>query len=349
MAEQIQRTFERTENKSSNRLEIVEFLKGYSMFTIVVFHLLQALGASPTFDKIISFGGTGVHLFVLLSGFGLFLSAKYKSLTYLAFLLKRLNKIYIPYILVVLFSAFLSLFLPVYQNSLYALSGHIFLFKMFDESIIGSYGYPLWFISLIIQLYIVFYILKWMLKLLGAWKFILTCLLLSGLWIAFTIQTHNADVRVWNSFFLQYLWEFALGMIIADKYIAQINNLVKSGNLFWVLLIGVSASALYGFLAVKGGGVGKLLNDFPALVGYTLIAVFIYGLKVNWINTFLLHLGKISFSLYLLHFLILRVGIVLLKPAFSMYIILCIVAITTYVSAVFYQKFVNWIYKVIRL
>ena len=48
--------------------EIIDFLKGYSIFTIVVFHYLQFLGLPHPLSELINFGGTGVHLFVLLSG-----------------------------------------------------------------------------------------------------------------------------------------------------------------------------------------------------------------------------------------------------------------------------------------
>ena len=135
------------------KIEIIEFLKGYSIFTIVIFHLLQEVSLPPIFEKAIFFGGTGVHLFILLSGLGLYLSFQNKPTDYFTFLKKRLNRIYLPYILVVLISALIALSIPIYENSNYALLGHIFLYKMFDSKIIESYGSQLWFISTIIQLY----------------------------------------------------------------------------------------------------------------------------------------------------------------------------------------------------
>ena len=58
-----------------NHFELVDFLKGYAIFTIVLFHLLlgQVTGVLGT---AINFGGAGVHIFVLCSGFGLYLKKR---------------------------------------------------------------------------------------------------------------------------------------------------------------------------------------------------------------------------------------------------------------------------------
>jgi len=141
------------------KIEIVEFLKGFSIFTIIIYHLLQTLKMQDISGKLIAFGGIGVHLFVLLSGFGLYLSHINKPLPFLDFLKKRFTKVYFPYIIIVFGSAIIAIIIPIFKNSLYAFFGHVFLYKMFDESIIGSYGYPLWFISMIIQFYLVFTLL----------------------------------------------------------------------------------------------------------------------------------------------------------------------------------------------
>ena len=184
------------------RFEIVDFLKGYSIITIVLYHYLQFLHLSSPYDQIIRFGGTGIHLFILLSGFGLYYSHLNKPLTYPAFLRKRISKIYVPYIFVVLVSALIALFIPVYPNSWYALGGHVFLYKMFDESIIGSYGYPLWFISMILQFYLAFHLIVWIKSKLNNIQFLTLALLISAIWIALVILLNKGDERVWNSFFL---------------------------------------------------------------------------------------------------------------------------------------------------
>ena len=54
---------------TSMRYEYIQFAKGYAIFTIMLFHVLQRLVLPEILQKAIVFGGTGVHLFFLLSGF----------------------------------------------------------------------------------------------------------------------------------------------------------------------------------------------------------------------------------------------------------------------------------------
>ncbi|MBK8194736.1 MAG: acyltransferase family protein [Lewinellaceae bacterium] len=59
---------------SRGRITYIDFARGYAIFTIVCYHGLQRADLPGLWQKAIVFGGTGVHLFFLLSGFGLGLS-----------------------------------------------------------------------------------------------------------------------------------------------------------------------------------------------------------------------------------------------------------------------------------
>lgn len=78
------------------KLDVVNFLRGYSISTIVIMHLVGMLGISGIWEKAAAFGGAGVHVFILCSGFGLYLSYLRKPLGYIAFLKKRFTRIYMP-------------------------------------------------------------------------------------------------------------------------------------------------------------------------------------------------------------------------------------------------------------
>lgn len=322
------------------RLPIIEFLKGYSIFTIIIFHYLQHFNLQRPYDQFIFFGGTGVHLFILLSGFGLYLSYLNRPLPYPAYLKKRTSKIYFPYIAVVIVSALISLIVPIYDNSLYALGGHVFLYKMFDESIMGSYGYPLWFISTILQFYLVFYILALLAKRLGNTGFLALCFVLSLAWTFAVLALGKESERIWNSFFLRYLWEFALGMVIASALLKNHYNFPFKASSAWLLVIGVLNCALYAFLAMKGGAVGKLINDIPALIGYSSIAVWVYQVNVSVVNRFFLFTGRISYPLYLLHFLILLLAL-RLTATVPLAAALLLALIATYVAAFWFQQLIS--------
>ncbi|MEM8999758.1 MAG: acyltransferase [Bacteroidota bacterium] len=318
-------------------LAIINFLKGYSIFTIVVFHYLQYLSLPSPLDRLISFGGTGVHLFVLLSGFGLYLSYLRKPIGYGSFLKKRFTKIYVPYVIVVLLAAFLSLGFDFYGNSLYALGGHLFLYKMFDESIVGSYGYQLWFISMIIQYYLLFYVLVRIFKSMTKTAFLVLALAISFLWATIVHYLGYGGLRIWNSFFLQFLWEFALGMILA-KTVFQNSDFkpVLKKNAY--LVIGLVACVAYMSMALFWEGVGNLFNDIPALIGYSFIAIWIYLWNIKKVNGFFLFTGNISYSVYLLHFLCLEMTRYFLgnmgKP-----VVVVLSLVMTYLTSIYFQKF----------
>ena len=116
------------------------------------------------------------------------------------------------------------------------------------------------------------------------------------------------DERPWSSFFLQYLWEFGFGMMIAERcmkldtngtYIMNIKNYC-----WWWLIIGaISGMGMSAFMAWNGG-VLKLYNELPSLTGYISVALIIYKLGVKSINTFFEWTNSFSYELYLVHSLV---------------------------------------------
>lgn len=56
------------------RFPVIDYLHGYSIFTIVLMYLVQSYSLPSWAMKATSFGGAGVHVFILYSGFGLYLS-----------------------------------------------------------------------------------------------------------------------------------------------------------------------------------------------------------------------------------------------------------------------------------
>lgn len=160
------------------RLEVIDFLRGFSIFTIVLMHLLQSYPIPPFLMAASSFGGAGVHVFILCSGFGLYLSYLNKPLTYSLFLKRRFLKVYLPYIIIILVSALI----PFYNTSsdkLLQILSHIFLFKMFFNDLENSFGGQMWFVSTIIQFYLIWpFLLKLFNKSIG----VIYALLISMLW-----------------------------------------------------------------------------------------------------------------------------------------------------------------------
>lgn len=249
-------------------------------------------------------GGTGVHLFFVLSGFGLGLSAKVEATT---FYRKRLIKILIPYYIVILTIYIINVIYPVYKdNGLYALCGHLFFYKMFDETIIGSFGYHYWFLSTIIQFYIIFPLIVAIKQKLSVFGFTATTLLISlSYWLVIS-YFNLAEERMYNSFFLQYLWEFSAGIMLATYYKDKNRLFWEQNNilLFLIATIGILTMAI---MAIKGGRIGQTFNDIPASIGYISLSAFLFSISSKYIQTLkrlLIFVGKLSYELYLTHMII---------------------------------------------
>jgi peptidoglycan/LPS O-acetylase OafA/YrhL len=135
-----------------NRIQIIDFLRGISIFTIVLMHFCQGY-ASGVLSKALAFGGAGVHVFILCSGLGLYLSYLRKPIGYKDFLRKRFAKVYVPYAIAVLLW---GLWLLVSEGTFPVLevASHLLLYKMFSVELDTSLCGPYWFISTIIQFYL---------------------------------------------------------------------------------------------------------------------------------------------------------------------------------------------------
>lgn len=314
------------------KLEVINFLRGYSIFTIIVMHMAKS-SSTGLLKTLFSFGGAGVHVFFLVSGFGLYLSYMNNPTTYKVFLKKRFLKVYFPYLLVL--PAFV-VFYYVAKNSfdIITLSSHVFLFKMFNHTWDTSYAYSLWFISTIFQFYLFWPII---LKIAKYKHGLLLSIIISLLWATIVgILGKQAD-RAWGSFFLQYLWEFVLGMKLAEMYRrAPEKNSVPS---FAMLLLGATVGVIITGLMGKYGGIFKLYNDIPSLLGYICIALLVYKISIPIINKIFVYTNQISYEWYLVHGLIIQMFRSSLKSAMAVPIALLICLLLSYVTAYCYSLF----------
>lgn len=134
------------------KYSIVDYLRGYSIFTIALMHLVMGY-ATGVLSKAVAFGGAGVHVFILCSGFGLYLSYLKRPTSYSDFLKKRFGKVWVPYaIAVLLWGAWYLVskgLFPVRE-----VASHLLLYKMFSTVLDTSLCYPYWFISTIVQFYL---------------------------------------------------------------------------------------------------------------------------------------------------------------------------------------------------
>ncbi len=329
-----------------NRLAYIEFARGYAILSIVSFHVLQRVALPLGLGQAIVFGGTGVHLFFLLSGFGLGLG---KPVPTAVFFKKRFTKVWLPYVLVLTISLVFAVFAGIFTDRWQAWLAGIGLYQMFSERYIESFGGHFWFISAIFQFYLAFPFLVFLKKKLGAASFFWLCLAASVGWWMLVFFIQKGEIRVWNSFFLQFLWEFAAGLVLAEFYQNSKNSpeteistleihrpesvfapnassIVLHSSLkngfwalenFWIYLpIGLVFSAIMVLMILKFGVIGKIFNDIPALIGYTSLSIFLFRFSEKWlrpIEQFFRWIGGFSYSLYLTHILVLELFLAFLK------------------------------------
>lgn len=323
---------------------IVDFLRGYSIFTIALMHLVMG-SVTGVLSKAVVFGGAGVHVFILCSGFGLYLSYLKKPLGYGEFLKRRFGKVWVPYAIAVLLWGVWYLISKGYFPTK-EVASHLFLYKMFSSELDISLCYPYWFISTIVQFYLFWpmivkaYRMRWG----GQILFVI-----SLLWSTIVGVHGLEEERPWSSFFLQYLWEFGLGMWIAErcmmadgrgKMLMDIRNYRWS----WLLAGAVGGMGLSALMAWNGG-ILKLYNDIPSLIGYLSVALLIYKVGIKVVNRFFEWANSFSYELYLLHSLVFVVTTYLLASVLPVYARLFIAFVAAYLLAYGYK----WVLVKLRM
>lgn len=231
--------------------KLVDYAKGYSMSAIVLFHLIfYYLNVSDIIRLGSSFGGAGVHIFLICSGFGLYYSQLKHPLVFKKFIIKRFKRIYIPYVFIIIIS-FLVPFMYSGKNRVLALLSHVLLFKMFVPSFEGSFGVQMWFISTIIQFYLIFLPVCHLKERMENNQFIILSILLSLIWATIITTLNKVDNRVWNSFFVQYFWEFSIGMCLGEYFKnKQHEYFTRFHYLTLIIVFGISF-CIYAIMALK--------------------------------------------------------------------------------------------------
>jgi peptidoglycan/LPS O-acetylase OafA/YrhL len=329
-------------NNGIRRIEFVDFAKGFAILTIILFHYSQPLQYGQLFSQAIVFGGTGIHLFFMLSGFGLNMKPPGNALK---FYRRRFSRILIPYFIFVTLAFAVSEFTPIYREFGWReWLSHILLYKMFFEDYIGSFGYHLWFISTLIQFYLLFPLLYKLKEKAGNVNFLILCCGISLIYILYLGISGKGDLRTWNSFFPRYLWEFGLGMFLASM---KNNQAWFTKKTIWYLIAAISGLIIMAAMSLKMGQFGRVLNDFPAFAAYLSLTIFIYraGLLpvLSFVNKGVLFVSQWSYELYLVHFIVFTTFLYLMTAGGMIYNLLWIlpVLLLSLFTAYLFHRFIK--------
>lgn len=155
------------------------------------------------------------------------------------------------------------------------------------------------------------------------------------------------EYRPWGSFFLQYLWEFVLGMWIAEKVKLSgwTEEKVMARLKIWHFVLTICAGMGLAALMAWNGGMLKLYNDIPSHVGYASMLLLVYKVGINWVNSFFRYTSKMGYEGYLVHSLTFIVVPPFIDGVLPMWIILMICLIGSYGVAWLYYKLYHGLTK----
>ncbi|MEN6460034.1 MAG: acyltransferase [Syntrophomonas sp.] len=294
-----------------NRLQEFDLIRVLAAFSVIAIHVtagyIQLLSFANYCNHLVRYA---VPLFIILSGFMLCYGESLKPpLATLDFYRKRGNRILWPFILwTLLYSTLNQLYGPIPNLYQYAMTlGHDLLW--------GSGYYHLYFLSIMIQLYILYPLLKrWLNKnasgLLVS-SLILTLVVQIVLYLALfgkiTLPARYSLIYV--RAFPVWIFYFVLGMCIAIKRDYWQNHLPGhelSLGLAW--LFSLVIIILDSKFTANGGSIVR-----PSIMLYTVVTFFFFyclALKVKYIGkSWLTWLSEQSFLIYLMHPLMLTIMI----------------------------------------
>lgn len=307
----------------NGRYKLLDAFRGVAILWIVVFHLLASKHDYYGFilSTIIKNGYLGVSIFFVVSGYGIAASCFNRSELPHTFLFRRLKRIYPCYWWSLLFAAFV---IPILYASALVLKTHSFkiswnysfidwvqvlsLTKVFSSSswklnlAFDPYNGPIWYLAVIVQIYI----------------FVAVCLIFKNyflklLYVGF-IASLLANFQTIHKIlpfgiFLPYFVEFYIGFAIYHLLKADTNSQQR-----WLMASALTLPLIFVFLyrpmlirylplscATITGVLIFLLYRFDTLLSkYLLIKIlFVFGI--------------FSYSLYLMHFPLRILGVMIVK------------------------------------
>lgn len=238
------------------------------------------------------FGHYGVQIFILVSGYGLYMGYKNRAITWWPFMKKRLNKLYptlvIGIVLVLVIYSFVSGRFPSVHLVKQSLLKLTLLYNFIPHGALSVSG-PWWFFSLIVQLYAVFPVLKYLTVKFGPNAMLVTAGIFIGLSIAFVTYIQIPGISIYQTF-VGHVPVFALGIYFAIRPEIKIHTVTILVSLI-VFAVGnfYQGFWFFSFMAVT------------ILLMAAMIALIPVIRRFKKIDSFITFTGSISLFLFVIH------------------------------------------------
>ncbi|MGN7193172.1 acyltransferase family protein [Bacillus mycoides] len=358
------------------RHEELDSIRGISSLVVMIGHYLMIFSAFQNYSYednkpfvvyllketparlIFSSGNESVIIFFVLSGFVLYESIQKTNSSYGSYLLKRICRIYIPYIVAIVIAIICQTTISKYgisylsewfnrswtiESSLSLIAQHVLLVGKYNTD---TYNSVIWSlvhemrISIIFPLVLMVCLRKTVRgSLLSLFNFSICSVVI--LFLFRSSLTLTSYVLT-----LHYTVLFLLGALVAkykNNLIAFYSNCTKNTKITWFLF----AILLYMYEGLIGEI--KVLNNFifrDYVVAISACLFVILSLSVSTFSTllrnkYLLYLGEISYSLYLYHLISLFSLIYMLNEILPLTIILIMSLILSFILATISYLFVE--------
>lgn len=293
-------------------------LKGLAIIFVLLGHLGYIFFA----------GAWGVNLFLILSGYGVYLSYSKKGLK--DFFTKKIIKIYLPYLIY----AIIIVCYYIYTNH-FVFSRKIVLTTLLGLDINANLDKSMWYISFIFLEYILFFIIatfaKKASKIISKEKFIFFAIIISSI-LLMKFFDFNLLWHV-NSGVTFYVFAFPIGVILAIIKDWKVNENFRE-------MLFIFASIIYFVITIC------LYNNCNSFFQYFIYSLAVPGLiilvsqilKTFKSNKILLFFGKYSFHIYLWEWFLLQVKDTWLAPFKYLIIIDIIYILLCVIVSYFYKK-----------
>lgn len=282
-------------------IDQLDALRAFAVGLVLLTHFWQYPETTVLLNRVASFGWVGVDLFFVLSGFlitGILQESRTKPGYFKNFYMRRALRIFPLYyaLLLIVFVA-----LPIVSTLPESLTADGSLYFLYLSNIALLWGWQLflvditWSLAIEEQFYLVWpAVVKW----LSNQRLMTVCL-------AIIVLAPLARLIIWP---MGWRWthmltplrmdDFAIGALLAI-WINHPAITRWAPKVFWAGSAMVLALVLAGQFAMESMLVNTIGYTITGLVSAALIAV---SLNVQWLkNPALLHVGKVSYGVYLLH------------------------------------------------
>ncbi|PEP27512.1 acyltransferase [Bacillus wiedmannii] len=359
-----------------DRYEELDSIRGISSLIVMIGHHLMIFSVFQNYSYednkpffiyllketparlIFSSGNESVIIFFVLSGFVLYRSIQKNYDSYGSFLLKRIARIYIPYIVAISIAILCQNTMSKYgisnlsewfnrswtiESSLSLIAQHILLIGKYNTD---AYNGVIWSLVHEMRISIIFPLVL-MVCLRKTLKYSLLSLFSFSICsVVILFLFHSSLTLTSYALTLHYTVLFLLGALVAkykNNLIVFYSSRTKNEKIAWFLF----AVLLYMYEGLVGEI--NLLNNFifrDYVVAISACLFVILSLSVSTLssllrNKYLLYLGKISYSLYLYHIISLFSLVYMLHEIFPLPIVLMLSLILSFILAIISYLFVE--------